>query len=169
MKKFKWFLSKKKKEENSLMFPFFDLYKRYEDVRNSNLFIKYDKFMATVLLKSSLGFKSQEILEYAKEFEQALKKKEEIIFQNFVISYNVDPKYGHKFLVPITTDKISSNNQSVNFNKKTVFYEKLNFQIQELLNKNCYIELFPGLIIYNFQDFKLPKLLFSKSNISQIN
>ncbi|QJB71539.1 MSC_0623 family F1-like ATPase-associated protein [Mycoplasma sp. 1654_15] len=151
----------------------FDLYKEYQLKREDNNFISFNQLYSSVLLKISAGFSSEVYKNFEKKYQNALKKKTNLDFANFAISFNLDLKYSQNLLVPILIHKGNSNNLVENFVTSTNlveqrFYTFLNNQVNQYLLENKILELLPGLLIFRSSSSNTSTLrtLFSKDFIS---
>ncbi|UWD33872.1 MSC_0623 family F1-like ATPase-associated protein [Mesomycoplasma molare] len=170
---FKFKKRKKETKENPLLFPFYDIYKNFNETIKKENFISYERLMSSVLIKVGLGFESKEYKEYKKKIQSSISKKEDIKFEFTIISFNVDRKFGDKFLVPIVNDKISSNVDSIDLTKSKEENENnmlkiLNEDVLSLIKEGKYIEIFEGLILFHSKQANSLKLFFKEEFISQI-
>ncbi|WP_051521859.1 MSC_0623 family F1-like ATPase-associated protein [Mycoplasma leonicaptivi] len=130
----------------------FDIYNIYKNSKNSNRFISFQKLLTSPLLKSNLTFNSEEIFEFVNGIKKAMDKKYQILFKDFIVSFNLNPMYSLTSLVPIIASEESSNNFSLsvissenpNLNK---FLDLLNFEINELLAQGFYVEVLPNTLL----------------------
>ncbi|WP_412031486.1 DUF2714 domain-containing protein [Metamycoplasma buccale] len=156
--------------ENQALLDFFADYK--ETITKEN-YVKFEKLMASVLLKNNLGFTSPLYVEFFEAMQLALEKKYDIVYKEFVITFNINPKFGLDMLVPMLDDKESSNNEAINFkfSKKpemNKFLDDMNKEIGALLLANNYIEIIPNVVLYVSENTNQLKLLFSETVTNKI-
>ncbi|EOA07082.1 Hypothetical protein MYEA_5430 [Mycoplasma yeatsii 13926] len=158
----------RKNDKNSIInletFDVFDLFKKTKASQN---YISYKKLIASVLLGSNLGFNSDQYLEFEEMTNKALENKFDLLLKDFVISFNVDHKYGLNILVPILTDKESTNNEAISFIKSSDeklnnFLNVFNLYISKLINDDKCIEIFPEIIVYRSKNTTSLKILFNE-------
>lgn len=160
--------------DNKTKVEIVDLYKNYKNKRQESNFVSYDQLYSYVLLKANQGFNSELYKKYEQSYQNALKNKHNLEFADFVISFNLDPKYSQTLLIPIITSKTTSNNIAVNFASskdlaEQTFFTNLNQEIVKLLNTQKTLEIFPGLLIFKSTETNSSlKTLFSKDFISVI-
>ncbi|QJB71548.1 DUF2714 domain-containing protein [Mycoplasma sp. 1654_15] len=160
--------------DNKTKVEIVDLYKNYKNKRQESNFVSYDQLYSYVLLKANQGFNSELYKKYEQSYQNALKNKHNLEFADFVISFNLDPKYSQTLLIPIITSKTTSNNIAVNFASskdlaEQTFFTNLNQEIVKLLNTQKILEIFPGLLIFKSTETNSSlKTLFSKDFISVI-
>ncbi|WP_025755512.1 MSC_0623 family F1-like ATPase-associated protein [Mycoplasmopsis cricetuli] len=156
-----------------IMFPLFDLFKEFNELKNLDYFISYDQLMSSVLFKTSLSFNSDIYLKYLSTYSLALEKKYQMIYKTFIISFGIDSRIGNKFLIPIVQN---SKNDSIDFViftsssnlNENYFYECLNNEINALLQKSKIIEILPSILIYYSKNSKTLKISIDKNQVSEI-
>ncbi|MBN3534742.1 MSC_0623 family F1-like ATPase-associated protein [Mycoplasma procyoni] len=161
-----------KKKEQQELFALFDVFGEVEKVKKDKNFVSYDSLMSSVLLKSNFGYESEVYKWYFSTFKNIIDKKYEAEFDGFIISFSKDLRFGDK-LVPIVTTEANSHLETFTFRTSDdqdaeEFLIKLNSEIEDLFDKNSFIEIFPGLIIYYSQTSRAKKILFEKSFVAQI-
>ncbi|MGZ9413706.1 MSC_0623 family F1-like ATPase-associated protein [Mycoplasma sp. 480] len=165
--------NKLSKEQEALLFPFYDLEQKYKEIEASEKFISYSRLMSSVLLSTGLSFESDVIKEYKSIYTKALVKKYDLVYLDFIISFGLNKKFSPKFLVPILVKEISSNTEhfDLRYDENLVkenFLTKLNNEINSLMERNFYVEVLPGIIIYFSSYSKEMKLVFKKDYTNQI-
>lgn len=165
-------MKKNKEQEKQL----FDAYHAYDDARAQDAFIKYDKLIASVLLKNNISFNSEIYTKFIDKMTMAIKKHYDLLFRDFVITFNVNPRFGADLLIPMIATNESSNNEAINFResltgdaKFSQFLYDLNNEIVRLLNQKQYIEIYPNIILYVSPNTEHLKLLFSKEVVSKLS
>ncbi|WP_027334140.1 MSC_0623 family F1-like ATPase-associated protein [Mycoplasma elephantis] len=154
-----------KKKENNAKYNFYSDYENYITLDN---FISYDKLLATSLFKSKVNFESDIYEKFKKNIDLAIYKKWNLVFKDFVISFNIDPKYGNNTLVPVLIKNEQTNSEAINFIPEkendgyNSFLEILNNELSFLLNNMYIVELIPGLIVFISKNTKNKKVLFSE-------
>ncbi|AXE60534.1 hypothetical protein DA803_00255 [[Mycoplasma] phocae] len=151
----------------------FNFYAEYEKLTQSEKFISFDKFYATILLKINENFESELFEKFKRDFQLALTNKYELIFEKFVIGFNIDLKFSVSALIPILTDKESSATLAINFAKADnptyqEFLNLLNEKLFALIEKGFYVELFPNLVMFLADNTKTLKLFFSKKWVTTL-
>ncbi|MBN0970627.1 DUF2714 domain-containing protein [Mycoplasma phocoeninasale] len=162
--------NKSQKIQNEEIFNF---YAEYEKLIQSEKFISFDKFYATILLRVNENFESKLFEKFKNDFQLALLNKYELVFQKFVISFNISLKFSTEALIPIITDKESSATWAVNFTvaEDPVYQEFLNLlneQLFSLIKQGFYVELFPNLVIFLANNTESLKLFFSKKWVTSL-
>ncbi|QSF13619.1 DUF2714 domain-containing protein [Mycoplasma sp. Mirounga ES2805-ORL] len=152
----------------------FDVYKHYKEIKEDPFFISFDKLTASVLIKSQLGFDSKVFNDFEKQIQKAINNKYEILFRNFVISFNVNLKFSADILVPIVTSKLSSNSETINFKSsneisKDNFLSIYNEIIYQLLKQGNYLEVLPNLIVHLSKSTNSLKVSFSEQWVMDID
>ncbi|QJR44182.1 DUF2714 domain-containing protein [Mycoplasma miroungirhinis] len=151
----------------------FDLYKDYTNIIESDNFITFEQLSATILLKMGLGFNSPIYVEFVEKFKKALTNKWDLLFKNFVITFNINLKFSNDVLIPMITTTEQSSNTTLNFyqDKNEEFNKFLilfNNELTNLLDKNFSVEIFYELAIFKSKETNNLKLLFSKENVERI-
>ncbi|TDV22869.1 uncharacterized protein DUF2714 [Mycoplasmopsis mustelae] len=100
-------MSKKEIKETQQLL---DLYHDYKYIKNSQFYVSNKKFFASVLLKLNSSFNSEEYKEFNAKLNNALAKHQDLLFDLFVITFNLNLKYSQKLLIPMLTKNQSSNN-----------------------------------------------------------
>lgn len=152
----------------------FNVFSEFENAKLSPNFVSYDKFISSVLLKNSAGFNSNIYKQYDSNFKKALENKYNIMFENIIITFNINPKYSSDILVPMITKFEPSNNETISFKnlnfvtEYTKFLKILNDEITKILSLNKYLEIYPNVIIFVSQNTKSTKILFNKNICANI-
>ncbi|WFQ90059.1 DUF2714 domain-containing protein [Mycoplasma feriruminatoris] len=157
----------KKKEIKKPELGSFEVFDLYKEIVNNNSYIDYQKLLASVLLECKLGFSSKEYLEFEKMYKEGFEKKFDLVLDDFVITFNVNLKYSNDILVPMLAEKENSNTEAINL--KTSKNEKLNQllkvfnkYVQQLLQEQNYVEIFPKIILFISKSTNLLKVVFDK-------
>ena len=77
--------------EQQAIVDFYDDYKTI--IINQERFISFDKLIASVLLKDMLGFDSEVYVQFNDMLMMAVNKKYDLVYQDFVITYNLNPQF----------------------------------------------------------------------------
>ncbi|AGJ90820.1 DUF2714 domain-containing protein [Mycoplasma putrefaciens] len=154
-----------KKNHQNQNLTSFDLFSLFNQLTNSQDYISYKKLIASVLLKANLGFSSEQYHQFEKMTEQALKNKYDLLLNDFVISFNVDLKYGFNILVPVLISQESTNNEAISFVSHTDlklnnFLKIFNLFITKLVDQNKIVEIFPSILIYRSKNTQSLKIAF---------
>lgn len=163
----------KKNKQNNLEIQLFDLFRDYDDIIKSDNFISYEKLISTSLLKANTSFKNSKIAYLDQKIAEALAKKHEIIFRNFIISYQLNTRFSLTLLLPTITTTLSSNTRTLNLSASqdievNGYLQILNNTIKELLNNRMCIEIFPEIVIFIDNSSNTLKLLFGKTHLATI-
>ncbi|MBU4690543.1 DUF2714 domain-containing protein [Mycoplasma sp. ES3157-GEN-MYC] len=150
-----------------------NLYETYSSILKNNDFITFEQLNASVLLSLGLGFESPVFIEFMNKINTALDNKQDIIFNNFVINFNIEQKFSPNILVPIIKENTSSTNLCVNLSTANEpnldkFLNVLNSKINELLLSKCYIEIIPNTALFICNESNSLKLLFSPKILAKI-
>ncbi|VEU75722.1 Protein of uncharacterised function (DUF2714) [Mycoplasmopsis maculosa] len=161
-------------KNNSDSIEFFDMYSYYEKAKNSNTIINFEKLIATVLFKNKIGFESEAYNLFVSNIIDTKKNREDFIFENFVISFDVQQKFALDALVPSLKANESNYVNAFDLTKSdekelNEFLKTYNETINEWLLKSWFVEIMPGIIMYISKNTNKYKLLFSKNWISKIN
>lgn len=152
----------------------FDVFSEFESAKSNSNFISYDKFMSSILLKNNIGFSSTIYEKFDGDFKKALENKYNILFENFIITFNVNLKYSSDILVPMITNLEPSNNETINFkdlnfsSAYTNFIKVLNSDIRKILSLDKYLEIYPNIIIFVSPNTHALKILFNKNICANI-
>ena len=103
----------------------------------------------------------------------AVNKKYDLVYKDFVITYNLNPKFGLNNLVPMLNTYESSNNEAINLKSSSnrmmnKFLTNLNAEINNLLLTKYYVEVIPETILYTSDNTNELKLLFSENVATKI-
>ncbi|WP_051622782.1 MSC_0623 family F1-like ATPase-associated protein [Mycoplasmopsis primatum] len=152
---------------------YFNVFQEFEDAKNNTDLISYDKLISYVLFKNNLGFNSSSYKKFYSEMQNALLNKTDILYRNFILTFNVNPKFSINTLVPMLSEKLSSNNNAINLSTSkdltyNAFLESLNNEISQNLSLYRYVEIFHNLIIYKSQTTGQLIILFDKSIAAEL-
>lgn len=147
---------------------YFNVYKDFETTKESEALISFNQITASVLFKNNLGYDSQTYKDFSYLVTEAFKNKHELVFESFVISFNINPKYSTTTLVPILAKAQNSNTLAVSLKSAkdtslSTFLVDYNQHINSLLAKQLPVEVLPNIIILNSAATNSTKLLFDKS------
>ncbi|MGZ9755785.1 MSC_0623 family F1-like ATPase-associated protein [Mycoplasma sp. 394] len=92
-----------------------EVYNSYNQLVSESKFVSYKQFFASVLLKLNSSFNSKEFENFEEQVKKAFKNKYDLLFQKFVITFNLNPKFSLNKLVPMLAKYESSNNQAISF------------------------------------------------------
>ncbi|MBU4689452.1 MSC_0623 family F1-like ATPase-associated protein [Mycoplasma zalophidermidis] len=150
-----------------------NLYDSYNSLIKDPEFISFEQLNASVLLSKGMGFESPSFTKFNNKLKEAIAKKHDIIFRNFIISFNIDLKFSQNILVPIIKNEISSsvictNLSSSNDPNLDDYLCSLNDKIDSLLKTKSYIEIMPGTVLFNSTESNTLKLLFGPEVLSLI-
>ncbi|UUD35107.1 DUF2714 domain-containing protein [Mycoplasmopsis caviae] len=167
------FKSNKKETSQVEKTQLFNVYEQYEQIVQNEKFINFEKFYATLLLENNLGFNHDLFKTYMSKIDEAVTKKFNLVFNGFVVSFNLNLKYSKTTLVPTVSFKEDPNTESVNFKdsqdaKYSDFLIGIARKFSQLLNSGFYIELLPNTVFYISHETKTIKLLFSKDLVAEI-
>ena len=157
--------------EQQAIVDFYDDYKTI--ITNQERFISFDKLIASVLLKDMLGFDSEAYIQFNDMLMMAVNKKYDLVYKDFVITYNLNPKFGLNNLVPMLNTYESSNNEAINLKSSSnrmmnKFLTNLNAEINNLLLTKYYVEVIPETILYTSDNTNELMLLFSENVATKI-
>ncbi|MBZ4195668.1 DUF2714 domain-containing protein [Mycoplasma tauri] len=158
------------KKSNKLNNGEFQIFNLYKEAINSDIFVSYEKVVASSLLESSLGFKSPEYLEFDRMYNEGISKKFDLIFDFFIVHFDVDLKINMQALVPTIKFEESSNVDGINFKsnqpgKLGDFLTKINSRIETLLEKGMYVEIFPNIVVFKSKNTNSLKIVFDSSQV----
>ncbi|WP_406615023.1 DUF2714 domain-containing protein [Mycoplasmopsis hyopharyngis] len=148
----------------------FSFFSMYQEAVNSNIFVDYEKLVASSLLESNLGFESPEFKEFESLWKEAFEKKFDIILKYFIIHFNVNLKFSSDALVPTIVSVESANNEAIILKESknpglNLFLANYNNLIFSLLKANIYVEVFPKVIIYVSPNTNTLKILFDQKHV----
>lgn len=155
-------LERKKLEEQN--------YELFEELKTGPNFVSFEKLLSSSLIESKLEIRGAFASELVNKLEQAIFKKQDIVFRSFVITFNLNLRYSLTKLVPIISLKESSNVEAVNLSKSddeaiANFLNIFNEKINSLLNQKKCLEIVNNMIIFISQETKSLKITFSKELI----
>lgn len=158
----------KKKQKDKMIY--FDLFDQYQQLRNNEKFISFNKLISSVLLSANLGYKSNEYNNFISNFEQAKANRWFIKFQKFVIGFEQNDRFGSLVLIPLLVSEDDSSVQTYSLlpANDNIFLTTLNQTINNLLQEGYKIEIASGLILFNLQETNQLKLFFDKEWISYL-
>ncbi|PYF43606.1 MSC_0623 family F1-like ATPase-associated protein [Metamycoplasma alkalescens] len=136
------------------------LNQEFENFKNQNNFISFDKLISTVLLKSNLDKNKNEEKILFDWIKKASEQKYDLVFDAFVISFNLEPNLNNLYLAPTLSKNQSSNFETIDFSSdsnlfNSNFIMNLNIEIKFLLANGFYVEVIKGIIMKKNNDFEL--------------
>ncbi|AJC49749.1 DUF2714 domain-containing protein [Mesomycoplasma flocculare] len=147
-------------------------FRDYYDLINHPNFISFDALMNLTLLVSSQKAKSSLRAKYQQKVVSAYKATTELVFKNFVISWQKSSRFGSKSLVPIIIQKESSNVMASNFfsdsadARFSTILANLNTLAWDFItNKNRFVEVVEGCIVFNDPQTRTLKVIFSEVSL----
>ncbi|BAP01187.1 hypothetical protein MCAL160_0758 [Mycoplasmopsis californica HAZ160_1] len=151
----------------------FDLYSLYNEKVQDPRFINFTQLNASILLSMGLGFESPIYTSYTSAIKNAVEKRFNIVFKEFIIGFDIIPKFSETILVPIITQQESSATDSINVRDSehaglNEFLSQLNIKIAKLINDNYLLEVIPGSVMFKSQQTGKLKLLFGKDLLARI-
>ncbi len=156
-----------KKKDNNV---YFDLFAQFEELKNNEKLISNNKLISTVLLNANLGFDSLEYKEFVSNLAKAKENRWYIKFDNFVIDFAQNQRFGALALLPVISKDDDSTYETLNLSSsaESKFLTTLNKEINTLLAENLPIEIVEDLILFNSEISNELKLFFSKEWISYL-
>ncbi|WP_427902933.1 MSC_0623 family F1-like ATPase-associated protein [Metamycoplasma alkalescens] len=136
------------------------LNQEFENLKNQNNFISFDKLISTILLKSNLDKNKNEEKILFGWIKKACEQKYDLVFDAFVISFNLDANLNNLYMVPTLLKNQSSNFEAIDFSSdsnlfNSNFIMNLNIEIKFLLANGFYVEVIKGIIMKKNNDFEL--------------
>ncbi|UUD37032.1 Protein of uncharacterised function (DUF2714) [Mycoplasmopsis californica] len=158
------------KKANKITKQEFNFFNLYEEAIDSQKFISYEKFIASVLLESKLGFSSNEYLTFEKTFNEAINKKFDLLFEHFVLHFDVNLRFSSDALVPTIVSNESASVEAINLRsnadqKINLFLQNYNSLLYDLIRAGNYVEILPKIVIYVSENTRAIKILFDKSSV----
>lgn len=146
----------------------FDVYEDFLKLKQDSALVSYDQLIASVLFKNNLGFNSKVYEVFYNSHTKAIENKHELVFDSFVITFNINPKFSLNKLVPMLAKTQSSNSHGINLKNANdqimnQFLVDYNQNINQLIAKNHIVEVLPNIIIFNSLETKTTKLFFDAS------
>ncbi|AZZ65716.1 DUF2714 domain-containing protein [Metamycoplasma phocicerebrale] len=152
----------------------FDVYTDYKDSQKKENLTTYNQLVASALFKNNLGFKSELYLKFLDLLNEALKKRHDMVFEDFVVTFNINPKFSQNILVPMISNVESSNTEAINLKDSSKseiynqFLQDFNEEISKALNAGNYVEIIPNFLLYISPNTNQLKLLFSEEIVIEI-
>lgn len=136
------------------------LNQEFENLKNQNNFISFDKLISTILLKSNFDKNKNEEKILFGWIKKACEQKYDLVFDAFVISFNLDANLNNLYMVPTLLKNQSSNFEAIDFSSdsnlfNSNFIMNLNIEIKFLLANGFYVEVIKGIIMKKNNDFEL--------------
>ncbi|MDD1359209.1 MSC_0623 family F1-like ATPase-associated protein [Metamycoplasma hyosynoviae] len=153
---------------------FVSLFKIYNEILDYPNFISFEKLVNTILVNNTISQKSEAFVAFTNIYTDAFANQKDIQFTNFVVSYNVDNKYGANKLVPIISAfsgsdvYVASLTTSLENEELNLFLGKYNELISTLLLEGKYVEILPSLIAYQDSIMDPINLFFDKTHVKII-
>ncbi|MXR10016.1 DUF2714 domain-containing protein [Mesomycoplasma hyopneumoniae] len=164
--------SAKKRSKNSNTIDTKTEFRDYYDLINHPNFVSFDALFNLTLLVSSQKANSVIREKYHQKVLAAYKATTELVFKNFVISWQRSSRFGSKGLVPIVTLKESSNVMASNFfsdsndQRFSSVLANLNILAWDFIaNKNRFVEVVEGCIIFFDPQTRTLKVIFSEVSL----
>lgn len=163
-----------KSQKKAALFSLFNQFEYYKSLSEQTNFIAYEKLISSVLFHSQLGYESQAYNNFTRNFKSYIDHKFNIIFDDFVLAYEICPLYDLDKIVPCVISKEQSQVNSIKmtislFKDENRFLTNLNKILWDLLKSNHCVEIYKGLILYLAPQSRLPKVAFSSDYVSLIN
>ncbi|MDO6826351.1 DUF2714 domain-containing protein [Mesomycoplasma ovipneumoniae] len=163
----------KKKQANPTQIDTKTEFRDYYDLINHRNFISFDALMNLTLLVSSQKAKSSMKEKYQKKVIDSYKSTTELVFKNFVISWQRSSRFGSKGLVPIIAQVESSNVRASNFysdssdSRFSALLGNLNTLAWDFIaNKSRFVEVVEGCIVFLDPQTKTLKVIFSEVSLA---
>ena len=153
---------------------FFNVFGEYNEIISKPNFIDFNQLMTSILFKNNLGFESKIYLDLLESFNIGIEKKYDFIYENFIITFNINLKYGTKMLVPMIANLESSNNNAINLKPKTENEQvnkvliDLNSEINKSLSAGNSVEIMPNVVVYLAESTNQLKLVFNLDVVNSI-
>lgn len=161
-----------KKEANSTVIDNKVEFRDYYDLINHPSFVSFDALMNLTLLVSSQKAKSSMRTKYQQKVMNSYKATTELVFKNFVISWQRSSRFGSKGLVPVIAQKESSNVMASNFfadsndSRFSSILANLNTLAWDFIsNKNRFVEVVEGCIVFSDPQTRTLKVVFSEMSL----
>ncbi|MBN4089647.1 DUF2714 domain-containing protein [Mycoplasma enhydrae] len=157
------------KKNKKISQELFDVYAEYKEAKTKENLTTYNQLVTSALFKNNLGFQSELYLRFLDLLNEAMNKKYDIVFEKFVVTFNLNLKFSQTVMVPMISNVESSNTEAVNFKDSTKsdtynqFLLDLNEEIAKALNAGHYVEIIPEILIYISPNTNEIKLLFSEN------
>ncbi|MCU4117254.1 DUF2714 domain-containing protein [Mycoplasma zalophi] len=150
-----------------------DLFKDYKEIIKNEEFISFEQLSAEILIKMGLGFESNIYKEFVEKYKIALENKWDMLFKNFIISFNINLKFSSDVLSPLLINEEQSAHRTINFmsaedNTLNNFLTLFNDELTKLIEKNFIVEIFPELAIFKSKETSNLKLLFSEKVVERL-
>ncbi|MBN4089662.1 DUF2714 domain-containing protein [Mycoplasma enhydrae] len=140
---------------------------KFLDIKSANKFISYQKLFSTLLIKASHGSKNRDLEKISNSLYLALEKRFDVIFDDFIIKYELSEHLNNYFISPTTSNTISTNFESIDLSANNKIQDPtliklLNSEIKSLLKDGFIVEIMKGIAIWQRQKIEI---YFSKENI----
>ncbi|MBU4690940.1 DUF2714 domain-containing protein [Mycoplasma zalophi] len=150
-----------------------DLFRDYKEIIKSQEFISFEQLSAEILIKMGLGFESNTYKEFVQKYKTALENKWDMLFKNFIISFNINLKFSSDVLSPLLINEEQSAHRTINFmsaedDTLNNFLTLFNDELTKLIEKNFIVEIFPELAIFKSKETSNLKLLFSEKVVERL-
>ncbi|MBG0730857.1 MSC_0623 family F1-like ATPase-associated protein [Mycoplasma sp. 'Moose RK'] len=148
-------------------------FRDYYDLINQPNFISFDALMNLTLLVSSQKATSSMKNKYQQKVIAAYKATSELVFKNFVISWQRSSRFGTRGLVPIIAQKESTNVLANNFfadntdSRFSAILANLNTLAWDFITKkNRLVEVVEGCIVFSDPQTQTLKVIFSEVSLA---
>lgn len=163
---------KKLKLTNELQI--FNLNSQYQKLKSSSNFVSFGQLSSSVLLAMGLGLNSEPYQAFIQAINNAVKEKHNLVFNNFIISFALDPKFSNEFLSPLIIKEEPTTSESLNLRisgksaQLSSFLQRYNYELFKLLDAKFYVEVIPSIIVYISPETKTYKLFFNHEMLARI-
>lgn len=145
-------------------------FKDYYFLINRKEFLSFEALVNITLLLSSFNSNDSNFVEtYNNKVLKSFKNHSELVFKNFVISWTKNSRFSFLKLVPIVTEKESTNIMANNFfqdsknEKFNIFLKNLNILLWDFISKkNKFVEIIDGVILFLDPETKKLKIVFNE-------
>ncbi|PZW01477.1 MSC_0623 family F1-like ATPase-associated protein [Metamycoplasma auris] len=132
----------------------------WNEIQNQTNFISFQKLFFTVLLKSNLKTNDKDVLFFLNKIKEAIAKKYDLVFDRFVISFNLVNKFNNLYICPYIANSEATNFESLNLTSNSTLFNSnlimnLNREINYLLDNDFYVEVIEDLVIKKNEDIEL--------------
>lgn len=152
----------------------FNLNSQYEEVKSNPKFVSFNQLSASVLLALGLGFNSEAYKSFIELVNQAIVQKHNLVFNNFIISYAIDPKFSLQTISPVLVTQEPTTSESLNLrisntsSQLSSFLQRFNYELFKLIEMGSYVELIPSIVVYISPETKTYKLFFNHEMLARI-
>ncbi|WP_051789153.1 MSC_0623 family F1-like ATPase-associated protein [Mycoplasma buteonis] len=146
------------------------IFQNYELAKQNSNFLSHQAFLNQFMLANNYSMANENWNNLYNEALKTLQSKNELIFDNFVLTFTRDLRFSLTDLVPDLADHTNAKIQSFAFNnasdnQQAKILRNFNSLLNELLNKGIVLELFPHYILSFDKVANKYTILFSKEVI----